>query len=395
MPVTVAIVGAGFVAELHAHAYRQIGHMEVEVVAVAATSLESAGPFARRHGIPDAYDDYRRILDRADVDLVDVCTPNVTHEPLVVAAARAGKHVAVEKPLTGYFGGEGAANPVGTTPRPLMLAGALASADRMLQAAQEAGVRLMYAENWIYCPAIRRVAELAEATGGAILQIRGEESHSGSHAITSKRWATAGGGALIRLAPHPLGAALYLKEQEGLRRDGRPIRPVAVTAEVADLTRMAAFQAEEKHWLVDGWHDVENWSTLIVAFADGSRAVIGASDIALGGIETSFEVFLSNGRIQCDMSHSDLLRAFVPDAAIWGDTYLMEKVDHKGGWSFPSVDEHWMLGYPQEMRDFVEAVAHDRPPRSTGALGREVVRVIYAGYRAAQEGRRIELDDGL
>ncbi len=91
------------------------------------------------------------------------------------------------------------------------------------------------------------------------------------------------------------------------------------------------------------------------------------------------------------MSHSGLMRAFVPDAAVWGETYLMEKPDHKGGWSYPSVDEHWLLGYPQEMRDFVEAVAYDRQPLSTAEMGREVVRVIYAAYQSAEEGRRIDL----
>ena len=120
------------------------------------------------------------------------------------------------------------------------------------------------------------------------------------------------------------------------------------------------------------------------------------SDVSLGGIETPFEVFLSNGRIRCDTSHSGLIRAFAPDASIWGDAYLMEKVDHRGGWSYPNVDEHWMLGYPQEMRDFCEAIVDDRPPRSTIDLGREVVQIIYAAYQSAEEGRRIDLwrDDG-
>jgi predicted dehydrogenase len=103
---------------------------------------------------------------------------------------------------------------------------------------------------------------------------------------------------------------------------------------------------------------------------------------------------MSNGRICCDVSHSGLMRAFAPDASIWGEAYLMEKVDHKGGWSTPRVDEHWMLGYPHEMRDFCEAVAYDRLPRSTSALGLEVVRVIYAAYQSAEEGRRVDLQGG-
>ena len=390
MRLNVGLVGAGFVADIHAHAYAEVPGLDVRLAAVAASTRESASRFAVRHGIPDAYGDYRRLLDRKDIDLVDVCTPNNLHEAVVVAAAQSGKHVVCEKPLTGYFGA-GTYQPVGSTPKSKMLAEALISAERMIDAADAAGVRLMYAENWVYCPAIQRAVELARATQGTILEIRAEESHSGSHARYAKSWARAGGGSLMRLAPHPIGAALYLKGQEGLWRDGQPIRACAVTAEVGHLTRVEAFRQERVHWLVDDWQDVESWSSLVLTFEDGSKALINASDISLGGIETPFEVRLSNGRICCDVSHSGLMRAFVPDAAIWGEEYLMEKVDHKGGWSYPSVDEHWLLGYPHEMRDFCEAVAHDRPARATAELGREVVRVIYAAYQSAEEGRRIDL----
>ena len=68
----------------------------------------------------------------------------------------------------------------------------------------------------------------------------------------------------------------------------------------------------------------------------------------------------------------------------------MEKVGTKAGWSYPSVDEEWLLGYPQEIRDFVEAVAFNREPLADAHLGREVVEVIYAAYQSAGEGRRIE-----
>jgi len=163
--INVGLIGAGFVADIHAQAYREVPGLEVRLTAVAARTAGSASAFAARHGIPDAYDDYRRILDRKDIDLVDVCTPNVLHEPIVVDAAQAGKHVACEKPLTGYFGGPQASDPVGMTPKSRMLAEALRSAQRMVDAAHKAGVKLMYAENWVYCPAIQRAVELARAAG--------------------------------------------------------------------------------------------------------------------------------------------------------------------------------------------------------------------------------------
>src|SRR6185295_19891988 len=77
--------------------------------------------------------------------------------------------------------------------------------------------------------------------GGTILRVQGEESHSGSHAAYSRRWRTAGGGSLLGKGCHPLAAALYLKRTEGIERDGRPIRPRSVVAEVGWLTRNPAF----------------------------------------------------------------------------------------------------------------------------------------------------------
>jgi predicted dehydrogenase len=272
-----------------------------------------------------------------------------------------------------------------------MLEEALRSADRMISAANTCGVKLMYAENWLYCPAVQKALRLAEASDGVILEIRAQEAHSGSHASYAKSWEKAGGGALVRLAPHPIGTAIYFKEQEGLRRHGQPVTVAAVTAEAGDLSKMPTFQAEAERWLVDDWQDVENWCTLIMTFTDGSRALIQASDIVLGGMEDTLQLFLSNARIDCDMGHSGMVRAFAPNDKVFASEYIMEKVGTKAGWSYPSIDEEWLLGYPQEIRDFVEAVAFDREPLSGPQLGRAVTEVMYAAYLSAEEGRRVEL----
>jgi predicted dehydrogenase len=272
-----------------------------------------------------------------------------------------------------------------------MLAEAVRSAEAMVAAAEQHGVWLMYAENWLYSPPVRRVMRLAQASKGTILEIRAQECHSGSHASYAKEWRTAGGGALVRVGPHPLGTALYLKQQEGLLRDARPIRCQSVVAEVADLTRSKSFQAEPRKYLVEGWRDVENWATVILTFEDDTHAIISASDTVLGGMVDTLEVFTSNARIACDMSHSTMIRAYAPDPAIFADEYLAEKLETKAGWSFPSFDEEWLLGYPQELRDFAEAVIERRAPIADGRLGLEVVRVTYAAYQSAAEGRRVML----
>ncbi len=392
--VRVGLIGAGFVGNIHARALRRITDLDVEIAAVAAVPLGQAEELAQRYAVADAYDDHRRILERDDINLVVLAVPNYLHESFTIEAAQAGKHIVCEKPLTGYFGGPGAAEPVGATPKALMLEEALHSADRMIEAAKSHGVKLMYAENWLYCPAVQKALRLAEASGGTILEVRAQEAHSGSHASYAKTWKLAGGGAMVRLAPHPIGTAIYLKEQEGLRRHGRPITVASVTAEASDLSKLPALQAEAERWLVDDWQDVENWCTLIMTFSDGSRALIQASDIVLGGMEDTLQVFLSNARIDCDMGHSGMVKAFAPNDQVFADAYIMEKVGTKAGWSYPSIDEEWLLGYPQEVRDFVEAVAHDREPLSGARLGRAVTEVMYAAYVSAEEGRRVDLAGG-
>lgn len=389
--VRIGLVGAGFVAHIHARSYSRLADLGIDLVAVAAVPLSQAEALAGEFGIPSVYEDYRQILAREDVDLVDLCVPNHLHEPFAIEAARAGKQVICEKPLTGYFGGPEASDPVGATPKKLMLEAALRSADRMLAAASEHGVRLMYAENWLYSPAVQKAARLAEASGGTILEIRAQECHSGSHASYAKSWRQSGGGALVRLGPHPLGCAMHLKWQEGLRRNGRPIRVRAVTAETGDLSKIPSFQREQEKWLVADWQDVENWVTVLLTFTDGARATIFASDTVLGGMEDTLELFLSNGRVKCDMTHSTMMQAYAPSPKVFEGEYLAEKLETKAGWSNPSIDEEWLLGYPQELRDFVESHLQGREPLSTAELGREVVRVMYAAYQSAEEGRRVDL----
>jgi predicted dehydrogenase len=91
------------------------------------------------------------------------------------------------------------------------------------------------------------------------------------------------------------------------------------------------------------------------------------------------------------MGHSGMVKAYAPDDQTFADEYIMEKISTKAGWSYPSIDEEWLLGYPQEIRDFVEAVAFDRTPLSDARLGRQVVEVMYAAYQSAEDGRRVNL----
>ncbi len=85
------------------------------------------------------------------------------------------------------------------------------------------------------------------------------------------------------------------------------------------------------------------------------------------------------------------VQVYAPDPAVWAEEYLTEKVETKAGWQFPSPDEDWMRGYPEEMADFVDAVRAGREPLSAALLAHETVEVIYAAYVSAEEGRRVDL----
>jgi predicted dehydrogenase len=173
--VRIGLVGAGFIAEIHANAFRPLAG-RARITAVTSRSEEKARAFAGRHGIGAVVPDFEALLARHDVDVVDLCVPNHVHAEMAVAAARAGKHVICEKPLTGYFGEDAAGDRVGeTVPK-----------------------RRMWL-NFVYAPPVAKIRRFMERSRGAILDLRAEESHSGSHAAYARRWRTSGGGSLLRL----------------------------------------------------------------------------------------------------------------------------------------------------------------------------------------------------
>src|SRR5580698_5000627 len=96
MPLKAAIFGTGFMGKVHTEALRRLGNVEVAVV--AATSQSTADNFAASLNIPKATADWRSTL--TEVDAVHICTPNVLHYPMALAALEAGRHVLCEKPLT-------------------------------------------------------------------------------------------------------------------------------------------------------------------------------------------------------------------------------------------------------------------------------------------------------
>jgi len=387
--VRIGLVGAGFVSHIHINAFRQVIGIPVEVAGIYTRSRGEE--FAQKYGIPRVYESYQQMLEDPDIDMVDICVPNIVHREVCIQAAEAGKHIICEKPLTGAFGENITNQEAGDFSRLDLYKEAMKNADAILAAAQRNKVKVCYAEDFIYAPVVVKTKRLLKQSGGSILEIRSEESHSGSHAAYSRHWNLAGGGSLLRLGSHPLGLAIHLKHFEGKLKYGKPINIKSVIADVATLTHTQAFKNSGKAWMVDKWDDVEDWATVVLTFEDGTKALINSNDTTLGGIVNTLDVYTTNSVIKCDMAANDAIKAYAPANEIFGDEYISEKIETKAGWTFPSPDEDWMRGYPQEMQDFVEAVYFGREPISDGELGRQVVQATYAAYLSAEQGKRIDL----
>jgi predicted dehydrogenase len=384
----IAIIGAGHAADVHVRAYRSLPG--VRLVSVTSRTGERARAFARTHGIPQVVEDYAEVLNRDDVDVVDLCVPNPNHGVMAVLAAEAGKHIICEKPLTGAFGGPSGD---GRATAEEMLREARRSARSVLDAVERSGVRFMYAENWLYAPAIRKARALVQASRSRILEARGEESHHGSHSANARSWALSGGGALMNLGTHPIAAILHLKVCEGLWREGTPIRPRSVLADVAHFGRAGLRSDGVTSFLQEGGDEVEDWATVIVTFEDETKAVVSASYNALGGLRDTLDLYLSNSRIHCDLSRNDTVEAYAPAESVFRDVYLTEKLETPSGWSHPSVDEEWMLGYRGELEDFISALRSGRAVDADGRLAADVVDVVYSAYLSAQRSTAVPLGD--
>jgi predicted dehydrogenase len=385
--IRIGIVGAGFAARFHWEGYWRVYGVPVNVVGITDIHAEARDSFARNYGIP-AFSTFEELCD--EVDVVDLCTPGATHRPLAVEALRRGKHVVIEKPFTGYYG-TGATDFRGDTfPKETMLREAIASSDNMIAVAQKSKKTICYAENWVYAPPIQKEREIVRKSGSQILWIIGEESHSGSHSPFYGSWRFSGGGSLVGKGCHPLSAGLHLKREEGESRDGKPIRPAAVSARTHEITRLKTFR--DSGFLRTDYQDVEDYCQVHITFDDGTVADIFSSEIVLGGVHSWLEVYANNHRTRCNLNPIDSLETYNPKEELLKDVYLTEKLGTKQGWSHPAPDENWQQGYQQEFQDFMESISKGRAPISGAELGRDVVAVLYSAYLSAErKGTEVEI----
>jgi predicted dehydrogenase len=381
-PIRVGLVGAGFAARFHWKGFQRVYDVPIKVSGVTSRSEPSRNAFGKEHGVR-AFSSMEALCEHSDV--IDICAPGSVHESLAVEALGRGKHVIIEKPFVGYYGPGGADQERfrgNTFPKEIMLREAMASCGRVLEAARKAGRQIGYAENWVYSPALAKEREILTKSGGQILWMIGDESHSGSHSPYYGIWKFSGGGSIVGKACHPLTAALYLKRAEGEKRDKKPIRPATVSARTHEITRLKTYR--DAGFLRTNYEDIEDYGQMHVTFDDGTVADIFATELVLGGVHNWMEVFATNHRTRCNLNPTDALETYNPREDLLKDVYLVEKLGTKQGWSRPAADEDWQHGYPQEFQDFAESFRDNREPLASGELARDTIAVLYTAYVSAE-----------
>lgn len=387
-PIRVGLIGSGFVAELHMHAYRRVYGVAVSVAAVVSRG-DHVLDFAKKYQIAKVYRDYKEILKDPEIDVIDICTPAVLHAPMIVEAMQAGKHVICEKPFTGYFGRQNDPAPIGRKmSKALMYERVMEEMAETQRKISASGQLFMYAENWVYAPAVAKSAEIIRKTKDKILFMKAEESHSGSHADHAARWDLTGGGALIRQGCHPLSAVLYLKQVEAKAR-GEKIAIADVTADVGNIGD--GLSPKDHQYILSHPVDVEDWAMMNMTFTDGTKSTVFAGDMILGGVRNLVETYTSGGILNANICPNTGMMSYLTDESKLSNVYITEKVDRKTGWQFVCLEEEWTRGYIQEIQDFMECVSQGREPLADLTLAFETIQATYAAYWSAEEGKRIKL----
>lgn len=386
--VTIGVVGAGRALELHAFGYHR-SNIPVRLKTVMARRSEQIQKAIERYGFECGTTDYNDILDDPEIDVVDICTPPYVHKEEIIKAMRAGKHVICEKPLVGYFGREGDEEPIGEkVSKKYMYECLLEEIEELRSVREETGKRFMYAENFVYAPAVLKAGEIIRAKKSRILYMKGEESLKGSSSAVAGEWNKTGGGIFMRNGVHPLGAILYLKEQESIAH-GQNVTVKSVVGDMGYATKKLS-EYEHRH-IAARPHDVEDAGTAVITFTDGSKATIISTDNLLGGSKNYVEIYANDTAINCHLTMNDAMETYMVDDDGMENVYLSEMLPIVTGWNKPFVADEMLRGYCNEIVDFMGSVLEDREPEGCFDLAAQVMKVTYAAYYSDEVGRRIEL----
>lgn len=387
--VTIGMVGNGRATELHMEAYSHVRGVTLRFKSITTAHSETAKRGQERYGFEKTVSSVEEMCADPEIDVIDICSPPYTHDKYVIKALEAGKYVICEKPLSGFFGREGDVAPVGkTVSKTEMYAEVMKNLERVKKVVDQHPGKFMYAENFIYAPAIQKAAEIIRKKKSRILCMKGEESLKGSSSPVAGEWSKTGGGTFTRTGSHPLSAILWLKtiEAQTWKKD------IYVSEIMADMgTITTGLNAYDHRHIAAQPQDVEDFGTAVLTFSDRTKAIVMATDTLLGGSRNYVEVYCNDAVINCKLTMSDAMSTYFLDEDRLEDVYLSEMLPSKMGWNNPFVADEIMRGYMNEMQDFMECIAFEREPISNYSLAYDTARITYAAYMAAEVGQRIKL----
>lgn len=344
--VRIGIVGAKFAADIHCDSYSR--NERADVVAIA--DIADADALMKKWNIPDYYKDYNEMFEREDIDLISVCVPNFLHHDVAIAAANAGKHVVVEKPLA-------------TT---------VEDAQEIVKVCEENGVKLMYAEDWCFSPALLRAEKIVNEGGiGKVLFIKGKEVHNGTHSPYAKDREMCGGGSFMHLGIHPVGWLLYL-----LGKGNNPV--VEVSGKMTG--------GLDKNY-VHKENGGEDFGMGMLRFKNGEFAFVEGNYITVGGMDDKVEIYGTEGVLKVDLTFGSPIVCYSRQ----GISYSIEKTDYNMGWTRPAVDEFLNLGYVPELKFFVDCVLNKEDVfyGVNGQTGVVCVELVKAFYESNESGKTV------
>jgi predicted dehydrogenase len=370
--VNVALIGYNFMGKAHSNAYRQVSaffspRLTPRMKVLCGRTPAKVRAAAKTYGWEEAATDWEEVVNRKDIDLVDIATPGDSHAEIAIAAARAGKAVFCEKPL-------------GNT---------VPEAERMLAAVTKAGVTHMICHNYRRAPAVMLAKQLiAEGQLGEIRHYRGTYLQDWVADPTIPLvWRLdknqAGSGALGDIAAHSIDLARFL---------------VGEIAEVAgDLKTFIKTRPLLDNPKKTGRVTVDDASASLVRFKNGAIGTIEATRMALGRKNYNrFEINGSLGSLAFDMERMNELEVYFekdkPNVRGFRTIMVTEP-------SHPYFKAWWpaghIIGYEHTfihtVYDLLEAMADGKVPKPNFEDGVRNQRVLGAIEKAAATRRWVTL----
>ena len=382
--VRIGMVGYKFMGKAHSHAYRDLPMFFPDTLrpvmkAICGRDPQGAGQAAARYGWESAETDWRRLVERPDVDLIDINAPSDVHMEIAVAAAERGKHVFCEKPL----------------------ALTLADARRMLEAAEKSGVIHMVGFNYRFAPAVQLAKKLvAEGRLGRIYHFRAWFLQDwlvdpSFPLVWRLRKEIAGSGSLGDLGAHLIDLAHFLVGDiaEVVAMSETFVKQRPLPAEMEGLSAKGRGDAPP------GEVTVDDAALFLARFANGALGSFEATRFAPGHRSTNaFEINGSKGSVKFDFERMNELQVYFTDddADVQGFRRVLATDPphaYSSAWWPPGHTIGYEHTFIHEVYELMEAIGAGRQPVPNFRDGVKCQAVLEAVERSVEERRWVALSE--